>query len=47
MDQLPQDDDMLNIYSEIDHFAFLLLKRLTTFSENEVLILIMFLNNLI
>jgi len=37
MDQFPQDDDMLNVFYEIDHFAFLLLKRLTTSSENEVL----------
>lgn len=37
MDQFPQDDDMLNVFYEIDHFAFLLLKRLTTSYENEVL----------
>lgn len=36
MDQLPQDDNVINIYNEIDHFAYLLLKRLTTSSENEV-----------
>lgn len=45
MDQLPHDDDVLNIYNEIDHFAFLFLKRLTTSSENEVIIFIIFLNN--
>jgi len=37
MDQLPKDDDILNIYYEVDHFAYLLIKRLTTSSENEVL----------
>lgn len=38
MDQLPQDDDVLTIYIEIDHFAYKLFKRLTTSSENEVII---------
>ncbi|XP_025207178.1 activating signal cointegrator 1 complex subunit 2-like [Melanaphis sacchari] len=35
MDQLPQDDDMLIIYHEINHFAYELFKRLTTSTENE------------
>jgi len=46
MDQLPQHDDVLMIYNEIDHFAFKLFKRLTTSSENKVLIFKVFLNNL-
>lgn len=41
MDQLPQDDELLNIYIIIDHFAYLLLKRLTTSSENEVFVFTM------
>lgn len=36
MDQFPQDKDMINIYKEIDHLAYLLFKRLTTSSENQV-----------
>lgn len=47
MDQLPQDDDVLTIYNEIDHFAYKLFKRLTTSSENEVLILTVFLKNVL
>ncbi|XP_026820117.1 activating signal cointegrator 1 complex subunit 2-like [Rhopalosiphum maidis] len=35
MDQLPQDDNVLIIYNEIYHFAFKLLERLTTSSEDE------------
>lgn len=46
MDQLPLDDDVLNIYNEIDHFAFLLLKRLTTSFENEV-VLKLFINYIV
>lgn len=38
MDQLPQDDDVLNIYNEIDNLAYFLLKRLTTSFENEVIL---------
>jgi len=38
MDLLPQDDDVLMIYNKIDHFAYKLFKRLTTSSENKVLI---------
>jgi len=45
IDQLPQDVDVLTIYNEIDHFAYKLFKRLTTSSENEVLIFIVFLKN--
>lgn len=47
LDQLPKDDDVLNIYREIDYFAFILFKRLTTSSENEVLLFTIFLNSLI
>jgi len=47
MDQLPQDNDVLMIYNEIDHFAYKLFKRLTTSSENKVLIFTMILNNLL
>lgn len=36
MDKFPQDDDILNIYKEIDYFVYLLFIRLTTSSENEV-----------
>lgn len=36
-DQLPQDDDVLNIYNEVDYFAYKLLIRLTTHFENEVM----------
>lgn len=36
MDQFPQDNDIINIYKEIDHFAYLLFIRLTKSSENEV-----------
>lgn len=45
IDQLPQDVDVLTIYNEIDHFAYKLFERLTTSSENEVLIFIVFLKN--
>jgi len=47
MDQLPQDGDVLTIYNEIDHFAYQLFKRLTTSSENEVLIFTLFLKNFV
>lgn len=36
IDQLPQDDNILNIYYKIYNFAYLLINRLTTSSENEV-----------
>ncbi|KAL4136098.1 hypothetical protein QTP88_007665 [Uroleucon formosanum] len=35
MDQLPEDDDVLNIYNEVDSFAYKLFKRLTKSSENK------------
>ncbi|VVC38521.1 Hypothetical protein CINCED_3A008291 [Cinara cedri] len=34
MDQLPQDDDILEIYSTVDYYAFLVFKRLTKHAEN-------------
>lgn len=40
IDQLPQDDDVLYIINEIEHYAYLLLKRLTTSAENKVIIFI-------
>lgn len=46
MDQLPEDDDVLNIYNEVDSFAYKLFKRLTKSSENKVFILTTFLGNL-
>jgi len=42
MDQLPQDSDVMVIYNEIEYFAYKLFKRLTTSSENEVIILNVF-----
>lgn len=47
MDQLPQDDDVLIIYNEIDNFAYKLFKRLTTSSENKVLILTVIVSNIL